>query len=98
MIAHEAIFSVTRWNGFPSVGDTSRVAHTQKLQKYLLLVYHNTGIVHTKTVENTKTAEFQQFSTSYWNRPHKKTAENSQNKKKTHLHTLFTKNVNVTKM
>lgn len=82
MIAHEAIFSVTRWGGRPfRLGTLIMVAYTQKLQKYLLLVYHNTGIVHTKTVENMKTAEFQRFLTSYWNRPHKKTAENSQNLK-----------------
>lgn len=39
MIAHEAIFSVTRWGGRPfRLGTLIMVAHTQKLQNSLLLV------------------------------------------------------------
>ena len=39
MIAHEAIFSVTRWGGRPfRRGTLIMVAHTQKLQKSLLSV------------------------------------------------------------
>jgi hypothetical protein len=35
--------------------------------------------------------EFQRFLTSYWNRPHKKTAENSQNRKNTSSQPLHKK-------
>ena len=86
------------WIFIRPIGDTSRIAHTLGGTEIAFVSITHTGIVHTKTVENTKTLEFQRLLTSYWNCPHKKTAENSQNKKKTHLHTLFTKNMNVTKM
>lgn len=65
-----------------SIRDTHRIAHMQLITEFPFVIIAHTGIVHTKTVENTKTAEFQRFLTSYWNCPHKKTAENSQNKKK----------------
>lgn len=72
-----------------SIGDTYRIAHTHEGTELPFVSITHTGIVHTKTVEITKTLKYQRFETLYWNRPHKKTAENSQNWKKhiftTHL-------------
>lgn len=65
-----------------SIGDTHSIAHTQILIEFPFVSITHTGIIHTKTAEITKTLKYQRFKTLYWNHPHKKTAENSQNLKK----------------
>ena len=70
------------WIFIRPIGDTSRIAHTRLVIEFPFVSITHTGIVHTKTAEITKTLKYQRFETLYWNCPHKKTAENSQNKEK----------------